>query len=358
MLVSFPAMRGQIGQREYFACLMKLGSIPKMFTFRDWAEFTPEDREQRVLNQKRVPEIARYMLSNEDGYLFASITASYKCDVKYKPLGGPDEALGTVEIDFDQANFVVNDGQHRCAAIAAAIKENPTLADESISVLLFPYENRSRVQQMFSDLNRFVVKTSKSLDILYDKRDPMSVVTLEMCEKVPVFKDQVDKDAVSLPVRSPKLFSLAALYDANQELLRERVEEEATQHELVLTAVEYWKEVAKAMPAWGKVKIGDLKAMEFRQSNLSSHATILRAIGGIGSELMREHPGDWQKKVAELATVNWKKNNKDWENVCIIAGSVVSNRQSRVATKAYIKRHLGLKLTDSEAKSLPELASV
>src|SRR5688500_2471743 len=167
MRVSFPAMQGVIGQRTYYACLMKLNAIPKMFTFRDWAEFTAEDREQRVLNGKRVPEIAKYILDNEDGYLFSSITASYKCEVKFKPLDGEDGVLGTLEMEFDNANFVINDGQHRCAAIAAAIKQNPALAEESISVLLFPYESRSRVQQMFSDLNRFVKKTSKSLDILY-----------------------------------------------------------------------------------------------------------------------------------------------------------------------------------------------
>ncbi|MDT9145962.1 DNA sulfur modification protein DndB, partial [Escherichia coli] len=91
------------------------------------------------------------------------------------------------------------DGQHRCAAIAQAIKMNPALAEESISVLLFPYESRGRVQQMFSDLNRFVAKTSKSLDTLFDKRDPMSIVTLDLCEKVPAFNGLVDKDAVSLP---------------------------------------------------------------------------------------------------------------------------------------------------------------
>src|SRR5688572_10631963 len=73
MIVSFPAMRGEIGQRTYFSCLMKLASIPKMFTFRDWAEFTPEEREQRVLTTKRVPQIAKYITDKEDGYLFASI---------------------------------------------------------------------------------------------------------------------------------------------------------------------------------------------------------------------------------------------------------------------------------------------
>lgn len=330
-----------------------------MFTFRDWIELSPEDREQRVLTTKRVPQIAKYITDNEDGYLFASITASYKCNVTFKPMDAAvntssEGVIGNLEMDFDSASFVINDGQHRCAAIAQALKLNPALAEESISVLLFPYESRGRVQQMFSDLNRFVAKTSKSLDILFDKRDPMSTVTLEICDKVPVFAEQVDKDAVSLPVRSRYLFSLAALYDANRELLRESVEEDASHAELVVTALEYWKEVSKAMPAWGKVKIGDLKAMELRQNNLSSHATVLRAIGSIGSDLLRDHPGDWKQKVAQLADVDWRKSNRDWENVCIIAGSVVSNRQARQATKAYLKLRLGMPLTEAEERCMPE----
>src|SRR5439155_4508907 len=141
MKVSFPAMQGTIGQRTYFSCLMKLNAIPKMFTFRDWAEFTPEEREQRILNKKRVPDIAKYILDNEDGYLFASITASYKCAASFKAVNG-DGSLGLLEMDFEDANFVINDGQHRCAAIAHAIKENPAIGEETISVLLFPYESR------------------------------------------------------------------------------------------------------------------------------------------------------------------------------------------------------------------------
>jgi len=351
MLVSFPAMQGVIGQRTYYSCLMKLGAIPKMFTFRDWVEFTPEDREQRVLNRKRVPDIAKYILDNEDGYLFSSITASYKCGVSFKPVTD-SSPLGTLEMDFEDANFVINDGQHRCAAIAAAIKENPALGEESISVLLFPYESRSRVQQMFSDLNRFVVKTSKSLDILYDKRDPMSLVTLEVCDKVPVFHDQVDKDAVSLPVRSRMLFSLSSIYDANSELLRGIVET-ASHHEMVALSVDFWIAVSKAIPAWGKVKAGEWNAMDLRQSSISSHSVVLRAIGGIGGEIMRDFPNDWRGKLLDLTTVNWNKSNRDWENICIVAGSVISNRQARLATKAYLKKHMGLSLTDPERRCLP-----
>lgn len=354
MRVSFPAMKGELGQRTYYSCLMKLNAIPKMFTFRDWVEFLPEDREQRVLNQKRVPEIAKYILDNEDGYLFSSITASYKCPATFKAVDG-FENIGTLEMEFEDANFVINDGQHRCAAITQAIKQNSAVGEEAISVLLFPYENRARVQQMFSDLNRFVKKTSKSLDILYDKRDEMASVTLEVCEKVPVFKDMVDKDAVSLPARSRKLFSLAAMYDANEELLklvRAKDGETATRIALVNIAVDFWTALSKAIPAWGKVKSGDVKAMDLRQENICSHAVVLRALGAVGAELMHEDPTGWKGRLLELTNVDWTKKNPDWENVCIVANSVVSNRQARHATKAYLKKKVGLKLSDAEDRAI------
>ena len=138
-----------------------------------------------------------------------------------------------------------------------AVKENPALAEETISVLLFNYESRERVQQMFSDLNRFVMKTSKSLDILYDKRDPVSQATLRICELVPVFQGMVDKDAVSIGVRSPKLLSLSALYDATQELFRANAvlhDEETSVPSLVQIGREFWQAVSDAMPDWQKVK--------------------------------------------------------------------------------------------------------
>jgi len=197
------------------------------------------------------------------------------------------------------------------------------------------------------------VKTSKSLDILYDKRDDLSIMTLELTELVPVFKNMVDKDAVSLPVRSPKLFSLSALYDSNEELLKDlRANGEKNHEELVQVAIEFWAEVAKAMPAWQKVKNGDLKALELRQENISSHAVVLRALGAVGADLLKDDPSGWRSRIAELSTVDWSKKNKDWEGVCIIANSVVSNRQARLATKAYIKMRLRLTLNNTEIRSL------
>lgn len=357
MKITFPAMQGRMGSRTYYATLMKLGSIPKMFTFRDWADFTPEQREQRVLNRKRIPEIAKYILDNEDGYLFSSITASYKCRVQFRPVND-GSSVGELEMDFEDANFVINDGQHRCAAIAAAIQQNPALAEENISVLLFEYESLPRVQQMFSDLNRYVAKTSKSLDILYDKRDAVSRVTLDVVEQVSAFQGMVDKDSTTLPARSKKLFTLASIYDANEELFGSEMDELGHASATSL-AVDFWDTVARSIPMWAEAKRGERNALDVRQEFLCAHSVVLRALGGLGSDLLKSEPKEWKERIKNLEKIDWRKINPDWENVCIIANSVISNRQARLATRAYLKRKLALPLSEPETRAIgPTKAAV
>lgn len=350
MYVHVPAMRGKIGSRTYYACLMPLSAIPNLFKFTDWVGFTPEDREQRVLNEKRVPELRDYINENDQDYIFSSITASYKSAPVFDPApngNGMDGAIGVLKLKLGD-ELIINDGQHRCAGIAEALKENPRIGDHMISVLLFPWESKERVQQMFSDLNRFVQKTSKSLDILYDKRDKISASTLASLEQVSVFRDLTDKDSVSLKSKSTKLFTLAALYDANRELLKGREEADILSNEKMLT--EYWSVVAKNMPDWTSVQTHHKEARELRSEKIASHSTVLRALGGLGLELMKDK--DWKNRLSGLQDIDWTKRNSDWENVCIIANSVVSNRQARAATKAYIKDKLGMPLSDAERRSI------
>jgi DNA sulfur modification protein DndB len=83
---------------------------------------------------------------------------------------------------------------------------------------------------------------------------------------------------------------------------------------------------------------------------------VLRALGGLGAEMMKDP--NWHQRLGALETIDWSKQNKDWENVCIIANSVVSNRQARAATKAYIKAKLMMELTESEKRALePRVAA-
>lgn len=133
----FPAIRGIQAGREYYVSMCPLRLIPKIFLF-DEEELVPELRAQRILNHARVPEMASYLIENKKNYVFSSITASINGLVQFEPLGekGNASRVGNLKIDMN-SQFIINDGQHRRAAIEIALKTRPELADETISVVFF-----------------------------------------------------------------------------------------------------------------------------------------------------------------------------------------------------------------------------
>lgn len=328
--------------------MVKLANVPKLFQFKDWAELPPEQRAQRVLQKNRIPEITQYILENEDGYLFSSLTASFDCEPQFKPLGGQD-TIGLLTIPLE-ATMVMNDGQHRRAAIEEALKENPRLGEHTISVVMFPFEGLDRMQQMFSDLNRTVRKTSKSLNTLYNHRELMSQLVLKMIERVPVFTNMVDKDRISLPMRSPKLFTLGSLYDASKALLENVTDDDFD--EKCDTAVEFWRGVGDRLPEWRKAATGVLKPSELRQEYIHTHAVVMWAFGSMGRTLLSRHPQDWRTVLGGIQNINWKRTNREWQGVVMSGSDVVNRRQTQMDTASFIKAKLNLPLSPSELRSL------
>jgi DNA sulfur modification protein DndB len=337
MKISFPAMKGDMGKRDFYVAMIKLSLIPKIFSYHDWAELPPEQRAQRVLQKSRVPEITQYILDNEEGYLFSSLTASYNGEEVFRPSAESPE-IGILELPLD-SQFVINDGQHRMAAIVEALKQNPTLANETISVVFFPFEDLDRMQQMFSDLNRTVKVTSKSLNILYDHRDLLGQLVLDAVERVSVFRNMVDKDRVSLPLRSPKLFTLSAVYDASRELVGVvTLENQDKKAEIINN---YWEAVGANIRQWKQVQKGELRPSELRSEYVHSHAVVLWGIGAMGRTLIQEYPTNWQSKLTRLSDIDWRRTNKEWQGVCMQGTDIVNRRQSRKDTASFLKNKMG-----------------
>ena len=216
----FPAIRGVQAGREYYISMCPLRLIPKIFQF-DEIELRPELRAQRVLNKARIPEMTRYLVNNTNGYVFSAITASVDAEVEFESIGeGRDgEKVGQLHIPMD-ARFVINDGQHRRAAIEEAIKDHPELGDETIGVVFFLDSGLERCQQMFADLNRYAIRPSTSIGVLYDHRDELAILTKRMVHQSPVFRDLVEMEKTTLAPRSRRLFTLSALYSGNRALLQ------------------------------------------------------------------------------------------------------------------------------------------
>ena len=160
----FPAVKGIQAGREYYVSMVPLKILPKLF-ITDTDVVSPEFRAQRRLNETRIPAIKNYILDNRSSYVFSALSASIDGKFSFIPFD-KDGDIGILEIDMD-TTFLINDGQHRKAAIEEAIKEEPDFGDETISVVFFEDKGLERSQQMFTDLNKHAVKTSNSISTLY-----------------------------------------------------------------------------------------------------------------------------------------------------------------------------------------------
>ncbi len=191
--------------------------------------------------------------------------------------------VGLLHVPMD-AKFIINDGQHRRAAIEAAIRDRPELGDESIAVVFFIDRGLERCQQLFADLNRYAIRPSRSIGVLYDHRDDMAQIAKLVVLKSKTFKDLVEMERSSLSARSRKLFTLSAIYTATGALL-ERLEL-AEQSSATETAIGYWEEVAKYLPEWQLVRDGKVSSGEIRQDFIHSHGIALHALGLVGNQLL------------------------------------------------------------------------
>ena len=341
-----PATRGRMGATEYYTATLPFGAVTKLFTFDPdkMMELTPEERSQRELKRKRVPEIASYIMDHED-YIFSAITVSVDSPVFFTP-AAEGANVGTLVLPLE-AKYVINDGQHRVAGIEEALKQDPELANDTISVVVLPDGGLERSQQIFSDLNRTVHKTSKSLDILYDHRLPINGITMDCLEEVPLFEDRVDKERVSLSVRSAKFATLSGLQQANVQLLGDLPEKlpQAEVDDMRAIAVDYWTRLTDLVVPWKSILEGDTKAPEARQLYVSSYALSLWALGSAGAAARAAHNGavgPWTDVLDGLRHIDWKKSNPDWQGICMIGSEVVTRVPTRRATANYIKWKLGL----------------
>ncbi len=349
-IYKFPVLRGVQAGREYYLAMCPLKLVPKLFLY-DEEGVPPELRAQRTLNKSRIPEIANYIIKHPNEYVFSAITASISEEGVFTPLDETGDArnVGWLEIPMD-ATIIINDGQHRRAAIEEAIKERPELADDSIAVVFFIDAGLKRSQQMFADLNKHAVRPSRSLGILYDHRDPMAILARHLMINVPVFKNLTEKEKTSISNRSPKLFTLSGIYQATQALLQKGKGEDITNDEKKL-AVEFWTVVGNTIPEWGMASRKEVSCASLREGYVHAHGVVLHALGIAGADLIYQFPEDWQTRLQALKNLDWSRENSAlWEGRAMLQGRISKASRQVHLTANLLKHTLGIPLRADEAK--------
>lgn len=340
----FPAVKGIQANNEYYIAMVPLQLLPRLFIQDDSGCILPEFRAQRKLNDVRIPEIKQYILNNRGNYVFSALSASIDGNFAFKALESTAD-LGILEVAMDSV-FLIVDGQHRKAAIEAAIADDPSLSHETISIVFFKDTGLIHSQQMFTDLNKHAIKTSNSLSTLYDSRDSLAMSTKRVIHSIEFFKRFTDKEKDILGKNSSKLFTLNNIYKANQKIIRKKtltVEDE----QFIL---EFWTCVADNVVEWGELLRREITKKDLRENYIVTLAITLNAFGRLGSYFYENRDRDMQSILVGLRQIDWLRSNREnWEGRTIrIDGKVLNNEEAVALTCSKIKTCLKIELSKEE----------
>jgi DNA sulfur modification protein DndB len=286
------------------------------------------------------------MLKNPKSYIFSSLTASVDCPLGFHPIpeDNPSSKIGHLVVPAD-AKFLINDGQHRKAAIELALKEKPELGRETISVVLYIDAGLRRSQQMFADLNKYSVKPSASLNILYDHKDIHSNFILEIVNEIPIFGENIEMEKTTISPRSDKLFTLSSIYRATKTLVGNLNTEQDDKKGLV---IDFWCQVTEYMKDWNRYLSKEAQAYELRKDSVAVHGLALQSISNVGLACIESFPTDWRSKLKTFEKIDWNRSNGDWEGRALIGGRLSISGTNIILTSNYLKQKMSIPLSPQE----------
>ncbi len=338
----FPVVRGIQASKEYYIGMVPLKMLMRLFPAEE-EHVLPEFRAQRKLNTSRIPIISRYILNNRDSYVFSALAASIDGDFRfYSSEGNADTGILQVSME---ARFLINDGQHRRAAIQTALQEDESLGTETIPVVFFADAGLSRSQQIFTDLNKHAVKTSNSISELYDSRDTLAVITRNVVAKIPFLDKFTDKEIDNLGKYSSSLFSLNTFYKANKKILHNSVPTVDAESFLV----DFWRLISHNMPQWLELERKEISKVDLREKYIATQAVVVLALGRIGAQLYQCHEYEPAIILQNLQSVNWRRNAPEWKSRAIgPTGRMITGDYAVKMIGNYLKTVVGLPLSEDE----------
>lgn len=341
---NFPAVKGVQAGREYYITMIPLKYLVKLFP--EATEYVPpEFRAQRRLNESRIPQIKSYILENRNSYVFSSLTASI--DGKFDFYANKDlKNTGLLKISMD-AKLLINDGQHRRAALAQALVEDETLEEETISVVLFEDRGLEKSQQMFTDLNMNAQKSSNSINKCYETRDPVAVLTKKIVRENSFLNKYTDLEKDNLGKNSSKLYTLFTIFRVNKIIVNGPV---ITKDDEKFLHV-FWNGVTNNIAEFLELENRNITKAILREEYVLTLGVTLLSFSRIGLWLYQTHEENIEKYLRELSKIDWSRHNRNWFGRIIREnGKVMNNKNAVLLAGNYLKKCLGIAMTKEEQK--------
>ena len=201
--IVLPALRGIMGNRAYYSCLMSLRELGCRVNYAKeiHSNQSLSDMIQRALEDKRSKEIAAYLRDTSDRFFNSLVVAVYDGEPNWHPLSDvksrystPNplhlseetiESVGFLTLRGDEKLFAL-DGQHRLAGVKRALHGRMVDSEDEVSVIFLGHRNTAdglaATRRLFTTLNKTARPVSKNAVIALDEDDVMAICVRRLIE--------------------------------------------------------------------------------------------------------------------------------------------------------------------------------
>lgn len=412
MSVTLLAMRGKMGNNEYFVATIKANTLIQTVGYASemerWPDMTVDERMQRELKGERIAqEIVPYLVNDPDWFFGALILDIYSgwervsfqpmtevVDVKFEAYRNTLDVAGFLTLPDDKS-LIALDGQHRLAALSMAIRgkngipgsvdlpdaiketlENahPDIGKADITVMFIKHgDDNTKIRKIFNKVNRYAKQTSKGDNIITSEDDMVAIIARRMFsgEDAPLHpfagQEVVNWKSNTIPLRSKNLTTLSAIYTMTEILLeREGITPKTRRNEEMLEKGrvimrDFWEESMSRIEIFKTYKEyveKDISLGPVRKDHLLlkpvTHTALAQAVsiaGGYGYK--------YSELIDKINKIDWSQENPVWANILVTNSMnkrmITGSQALKDAGKIIAYMMIGDKFSEKEVQDVKEI---
>jgi DNA sulfur modification protein DndB len=364
MSTTNPAIKGKMGDNDYFMSTMKVADLAKTVIaaneMKGWESKSIEDRLQRELNLKRVStEIVPYLVQASDRFFNSLVVLVFDPELfEFEELSAigvnlsaaykkNSEKLGFLTIEGGQ--LVALDGQHRLRALQMVLSRKDhegkpvdgefidVLPNDDIAVvfLMITQKEIVKARNIFNKLNRYAKTTTRGDNIITSEDDGYAILTRRLLGDLEPLsgKDKagnlmVNWRSTTLSARSSQWTTIGAVHTAVKEIL-ESVGHKGwdskdnpvappmdKQDEAYAKLTDWWMNILSEVKGLSDVTEKPENVIKIRQDD-SPYSLLMRPVGLVAlvkGIVMAIDRSDGELSVKEAAAraskINWSLRGK------------------------------------------------
>lgn len=370
MSVTMLALKGKMGENEYYITTMKASTLINTVGFasemQKWPDMSVDERMQREIKGDRViSEIVPYIINDPEWFFGSLIVDIYSgweavefqniqeiCTTNLAAYRDTLTSAGFLTLP-DNKILIALDGQHRLCALSVAIRgangipgsvkvseslknslePHPEIGNADVTVIFIRHESDAKIRKIFNKVNRYAKQTSKGDNIITSEDDMLAVITRAMfsgTEDAPLRpinnQELVNWKSNTIPLRSKMLTTAAAIYTTAEVMLEpmditpktRRNEEKLEQGIRFMN--DFWNRALTEVNAFKQYKqyvIDGNPLDKFRKQNLLLKPVTQMALAQAIRTAM-DYGYQYKDLTSKINQINWNPEYYVWSNILVI----------------------------------------